>query len=176
MAEVICEIKVGKPPEKPEVITADEKVEYNTQTLGFVYPEGIGLFDADIVPDSIAKATLHVFSARLDGNYVTNVKNTGMAPLLKTTLTHTLREATQNFNLFQNSTASVGRVKVNSAAAVSRDWSVTGVLNVLWALITIFFTGKARVVEEATVQALGFKKTLKKDLYLPVKSVGVAWD
>ena len=177
MAErVIKEVRVEQPPEKAEVVLSEEEVVYSAESLGIVYPKGLGLFDADLIPDSIPKATLHVFSVKLDGDYITNVKNTGMARLFRTSLTHSLLESSQNFSLFKDVTKSIGTLKRGSTASVEHGWSVKGIIGVLWALITIFFTGKARVLEEATITAFRFKKTFKKDVWVPVKSVSVAWN
>ena len=168
-------IIVEKPLEKPEIISSEEEVTHNTESLGIVFPKGV-LFDADVIPDSIATATLHVFSARLDGDYITNVKNTGMLMLMRPSLTHSLRESSRGIDLFRGVTHSLGFLARGGTAPVRHGWRVTGVLAVLWALITIFFTGKARVTEEANVTALGFSKTFRKDVWVPVRNVRVAWD
>lgn len=168
-------ITVGKPLEKAEIVSSEEEITRNTESLGIVFPKGV-LFDADLVPDSIARATLHFFSVRLDGDYITNLKNTGHLMLMKPSLTHSLRETSQGIALFRNVTRSLSLLLRGGKTAIKHGWSVTGVLNVLWALITIFFTGRARVIEEGTITALGFKKTLKKDVWIPVRNVTVAWD
>ena len=85
-------IVVEEPLEKIEIVSSEEEVTRNTESMGIVFPKGF-LFDADVIPDSIATATLHVFSARLDGDYITNVKNTGMLMLMTPSLPHSYEKA-----------------------------------------------------------------------------------
>jgi hypothetical protein len=157
----------GQSIKEPEVILSEEKIVF-----------GLGLFfNADYIPNEISKATLHVFSVRLDGEYTATVKNTGILTLRNTSINHHyLKEVSQDFTLFKNISQGLGKIRRNSSVPVKVKWSVSGVLNVLWALIQIFFTGTVRVKTEAIVNALLFSKKFTKDVRLPVRSVSVEWN
>jgi hypothetical protein len=157
----------GQSIKEPEVILSEEKIVF-----------GLGLlFNADYIPNEISKATLHVFSVRLDGEYTATVKNTGILALRNASINHHyLKEVSQDIILFKNISQGLGKIRRNSSATVKVKWSVSGILNVLWALIQIFFTGRARVKTEVTVNALLFSKKFIKEVWLPVKSVSVEWN
>jgi len=160
-------LRISEPIPTPEVIESEEILEVN---LG-------NLFNCDLKPKEIASAVLHAFSARLEGEYLTDLINTGKMRLWNLRMSHSLLQVDQNVSLFQGITKSLRRgIPRGGSFSFRTKWEVTGVLDVLWALIQIFFTGTARVKETAKVSAFGFSKTLIKDVRVPVKSVSVAWD
>ena len=160
-------VRISKPISAPQIVESKEVLKFSLK----------GFFDCDLRPKEISSAVLHVFSARLEGEYLTDVINTGKVRLWNLRITHSLLQVDQNVNLFQGITESLPRgIPRGDSFSFRTRWEVTGVLNVLWALIQIFFTGTARVKETAEVSAFGFSKTLIKDVRVPVKSVTVSWD
>ncbi len=136
------------------------------------------LFDADVERQGVEAATLHVYSARLDGSYSTTLRNKGPAPWIRAQL-NAYKATLDGYGLpFANYRRSVGLVLPGATRHLTNSWSVTGILDVLWAILNILFTGTANVTEHIDFQALGYRKTWSTILRIPVKiqNVKVEWN
>lgn len=159
-------VEIREPIPKAEILEKESKV---------IRSQGL-LFDADLIPKEIARAVLHVFSARLDGDYTTNVKNTGLLPLFRSSLNHTLNQVDENVKLFSDQTQVIGRLGRGATGIIKTSWRVKGALPVLWSLINIFFTGSCTVRQMAAISAFGFNKNFSVKARVPVKAVAVEWN
>ena len=141
-----------------------------------VHEDGDGLFAATTTDQSIESATLHVSSARLDGSYLTGLRNTGPLPLLRTTM-NSWRATLDGYGLpFADKRQSIGFVWPGATRHFQNAWSVTGILTVLWALLNILLTGSANVTEHVDLQALGYHRTRDIQLRVPIKIQNVKWE
>ena len=151
------------------------KVEILEKESTIIWSQGL-LFDVDLIPKEIARAVLHVYSIRIDGDYTTNIKNTGLFPLFRSSINHTLNQVDENVSLFSDVTETIGRVGKGFTGIIKTGWRVKGVISILWSLINIFFTGSCTVRQIATVSAFGLDKEFSIKARVPVKAVAVEWN
>lgn len=132
-----------------------------------------GLFGASVKPLELPQAVLHVSKVRLDGTFSSRLSNTGRLPLFGTELDdHAV--AAEGKALFRKARR-FGFLPRGSSVTFTEAWSVTGILDVLRALIDAFFTGRTKVRETARIQAFGFDKSSTVDAVVPVGSVKIQW-
>lgn len=141
---------------------------------GEVRADANGLLAATVGGQAIPKATLHIFSVRLDGDLTSTVKNTGRLPLVRSRLDRWRSDAegVQLFDVARN----IGTLRRGAQVQLKQGWAVQGALQVLWSLVTVLFTGKAVVKQWVELSAVGYSKGATMTVIAPVGAVGVAWD
>lgn len=141
-----------------------------------VHEDSGGIFDATVDGQQISTATLHIFSARLDGSFVATIRNVGRAPLFRSALNDHGVGLQGKVMLFDGGSAGLGSLRRGVGVPVETGWSVQGPIEVLWALIQILLTGYTEATEHIRVSAVGFNKVFDFDLIVPVQNITIAWD
>lgn len=143
-----------------------------------VHENSGNLFATVFQNQEIAEARLHVWSAHVEGSYVTKLKNTGVFPILRANVNNFRSQMQEQDVYVQLATFSknLGLFRRANTIAFKNGFSVTGVWNSAWALINIFFTGSCTVLETAKVSGLGYSKSHNARIRIPVRSVSVHWD
>lgn len=132
------------------------------------------LFETKFDNQRFGQATLHIFSARLEGDFTTVIHNTGRAPLLRVNITRHVADVAGT-RLFESS-RTLRMLRAGSSYDLNQKWVVKGPLDVLWALTKAFFTGSVRARQETNLEAMGYKRSWGAEIIAPVHGVSVQWN
>jgi len=143
--------------EKPEIVVKRSEL-----------VRGLGvLFNADVTPLRVVEATFTILRLSLKGERLqTEVKSTGILPLLGASVTQSL--FTEGQLMFDGVKLDLGMVGGSKVVDVS--WEVGG-LGAIVELLRLFLTGRVHADLKAKVNALGFTKNFDMRAIIPVDRV-----
>ena len=150
-------------PEPPEAVIIEKKEEVVFSL--FMLP----LMDASLIPKEIPKAHFTILKIRIDGEYVTEVKNSSMGfPFFAASLKDKI--VAKGIKLFEES-KSLGMLLPDAASTPKFTFSVKGLLNVIRGLWDYFWTRTIEVTSTATFSDFIFSKNFEIRSRIPVRKL-----